>query len=600
MTYSSKRAPLLRGFSPLRSSAVSLGLSAVLFSAGALVGTNAHAGDRDDIRAAYDASVNDFNELEFDTARDKIVAAIAIAEKANENNDTPDPTLAALYVVQAALYYSTEGDEAEKKISGSLKKAVALNYYVVIPAEMRSEGMSNYLEGARSSVGSPPSDAITHQAPTGACGEELHFEALLNVPDGGQAALYWRKVGESEFVSVPMPVFSNVAEITLAAEQHADSDIEYFIFAFDASNQPAANKGTQESPLAFSLECVEAVVAPVPVVEEELVEEVEEESQSTLPKVWINLGFGTGFGIAHGTAENTWSQFDPAQSGTDYGAAHAGCALARWYAGGKDPSSLSAGERSAIFNQFGPPGQADALSAAWNGDVCDSKQSISSGMATAPFHIEPELSFRIGKKKNMSLGVYGRLQIVTGSHLIDVDPNKAAQESFDEDVRSENPTGVETKVDFTWAMGVKFKYFLGKETSKFRPFVGAFGGFGHSRLRVDLGFGNDVNGNSVPDDREVAYDIDSDGNCYPVWPYNDGCSEDSSDVQLAEAVRQNASGENRVDTVAIGPVFVGGIFGFNYQLSKHFALFGEVQVGGWFPKTGSLLFDLNVGPALTF
>jgi hypothetical protein len=66
-------------------------------------------------------------------------------------------------------------------------------------------------------------------------------------------------------------------------------------------------------------------------------------------------------------------------------------------------------------------------------------------------------------------------------------------------------------------------------------------------------------------------------------------------------VRANSAGdENRVDTVAIGPGFIGALVGFNLQLHKHFAIFGELQLGGWFPKTGSFLIDFNVGPAITF
>ena len=61
-----------------------------------------------------------------------------------------------------------------------------------------------------------------------------------------------------------------------------------------------------------------------------------------------------------------------------------------------------------------------------------------------------------------------------------------------------------------------------------------------------------------------------------------------------------SSSENRIDTVTIGPGFVGGLFGFHYQIVKYFGVFAEANVGGWFPRTGSLLFDINVGPSLTF
>jgi hypothetical protein len=74
-------------------------------------------------------------------------------------------------------------------------------------------------------------------------------------------------------------------------------------------------------------------------------------------------------------------------------------------------------------------------------------------------------------------------------------------------------------------------------------------------------------------------------------------------VALATNVRTAYGGNglgNRVDTVKIGPGFVGAVFGFNYQIVKNFALYGELDLGGWFPDQGSMLIDLTVGPAISF
>ncbi|HVH98019.1 MAG TPA: hypothetical protein VM869_04895, partial [Enhygromyxa sp.] len=65
-------------------------------------------------------------------------------------------------------------------------------------------------------------------------------------------------------------------------------------------------------------------------------------------------------------------------------------------------------------------------------------------------------------------------------------------------------------------------------------------------------------------------------------------------------VASNADASNRVDVVRIGPVFFGALVGFNYQIVKNFALFGELQIGAWLPNQSSMLIDLNVGPAITF
>src|SRR5690606_26014504 len=135
------------------------------------------------------------------------------------------------------------------------------------------------------------------------------------------------------------------------------------------------------------------------------------------------------------------------------------------------------------------------------------------------------------------------------------------------------------------------------------PFVGADAGYGHSRLRVAMGFANDRNGSSVPDNLEIGSDVDLAGaGCYPVWPYRNACSDGltEGDNLLATTVAQNADSANRVDVVRIGPVFFGALVGFNYQIVKNFALFGELQIGGWLPNHSSMLIDLTVGPAITF
>jgi hypothetical protein len=45
---------------------------------------------------------------------------------------------------------------------------------------------------------------------------------------------------------------------------------------------------------------------------------------------------------------------------------------------------------------------------------------------------------------------------------------------------------------------------------------------------------------------------------------------------------------------------VGALFGVNFQLHKNFSIFAELDAGLWFPNTTSGLFDLQVGPAITF
>jgi hypothetical protein len=150
-------------------------------------------------------------------------------------------------------------------------------------------------------------------------------------------------------------------------------------------------------------------------------------------------------------------------------------------------------------------------------------------------------------------------------------------------------------------VGVKFKYFLGKDESKFRPYIGLMAGGGFSRLMVPMGFGNDRNGNSVPDDQERGAAGTSQLDCVPVWPYNNACNEapGTGDNLIAQQVTANAK-DKRVDTVRLGPIFAGPNVGFNYQVVKNFAIFADLGVGVWFWNTTSVLFDLTLGPAITW
>jgi hypothetical protein len=573
--------------------------SSTFFMGSMLLPTLAHAGPRDDMKAAYDKALADANNLEYDAALGTINGAIAAAESSGNKDD---PVLASLYLLRAGLTFSAEGHAAKDRILADLESAVKLNYYVVVPVELESDDLRKYMQEARQRTGASAPQPITLRDPVQSCGAPLHFEVLLSVPDGGTAALYWRKVGsEAEFAGAEMPAFSNVAEVDIPAAEHGDASVEYFIYAFDAASNPVANLGLQEQPLTLEQSCDAAVVGPTG---DGTTPEVEPDKPpkepSALPRVWINIGLGTGFGIARVEAENTYSQYFP-RGPEAYGPAQAGCAIARWVAGDGDVTSLTAAELSQAFSLYGAAGTQDAMIAAYDADTCAERHAVSTGFAPAPFHIAPEVSFRLGKR--ISLGVFSRLQIVSGAKVFRDDPNKDLATSFATDIRSIDPQGIKQKIAFSWAVGAKFKYFLGKETAKLRPFVGAFAGYGHTRLRVDMGFSNDRNGNSVPDTLEIGGDVDLTGSgCYPVWPYNGSCSDPQTggDNLLAATVAQNADSANRIDVVRIGPVFFGALVGFNYQIVKNFALFGELQIGGWLPNHSSMLIDLSVGPSITF
>lgn len=593
-----------------------------------LTPASATAGPREDMRAAYDDGLRLFNDLELEQAIGRVNQGIMAAESAGKGND---PFVASLYMMKAALLYSSQGDGASSLILEMLEKAVRLNYYVVVPAEFRSPELSGYLMKARQRSGVQPGAPITHTTPSPACGGDVVFEALLGVPDGGQAALYWRVKGSGrDFTSISMETFSNVADAVVTAPDHGDADLEYFIYAFDANNNPVANLGTQEAPMVLAQKCTTITPDGGGDTGDGGEKEPEEGKgdgkkdkgtdkggATTLPRVWINLGVGTGFGIARGSAEQTYQQYFPSSQNSLYGPEQEACAIARWAAG---EGSLE-GNPANLADEFTTyaGGNAMEVLAAYDAGVCGARHQVNTGLASAPFHIAPEIQFRIAKR--MSLSLFSRLQVVSGSKVYRDDPTKQLGNpamlepgtSWHDDVYPISTAGdpvskFRSKPPFSWSIGVKFRYYLLKDTSKFRLFIGGMAGYGSSRLRVDMGFGNDLNGNSVPDDFEVPRDFvpgNDVATCYAVWPWNGACggATEAQDVALATNVRSayGSSGlGNRIDTVKIGPGFVGAVFGFNYQIVKNFALYGELDLGGWFPDQGSMLIDLTVGPAISF
>ncbi len=586
--------------------------------------TAAFAGPRDDVRGSYDSAKEQFNNLELDAALGTLDTAVARAEGAGLTND---PTLAPLHVLRGGIIFSNTGNRAQAL--AAFKQAVACDYNATLPIELRSPDLQKLLEEARRGATRPSNDAIVHAPPVYGRGGDVEFAAQANIqlPDNAQLVLYWRKAGDkAEFTGLSMTTFGNFGTGVITAAQHGDADIEYFLYAFDANGTTTlANRGDKEHPMVVK----PSGDAPVPATgggeggeggeggddggKPKPPKPKRDRGKSKLPRVFINLGIGTGAGIARGTAELTYQQFTPGPGSTSYQTREQACAVERWFAANAAlaPDQVTFGSHLAQVGaiQGALPGDAAALTAAYDAKYCSQRHPVTTGLASAPFHIAPEIGVRVSKRIVLSL--FTRLQVVTGSKVFTEDPTKQATDSFVNDVRSGNPSGFRRKPPFTWAIGLKVKYFFGQEDKKFRVFAGGFAGFGHSRLRVNMGFTNDRNGNSVPDAIDIGYSgpagpngmVDA-SDCVVVWPYTSGCQLDptgDADRQLAEGVALNTSSNDiRIDTVKIGPGFIGGLVGFNYQIVKNFAIFAELDVGGWFPKTSSALFDLTLGPVITF
>lgn len=586
----------------------------------------AQANPRDDMKMAYIDAAAQLDNLEIDAAIGTLDQAIANAKAQGLGED---PALAPLHAMRGGLIYSASGDR-EATIE-ALVEAVELDYNVTLPIELRSAELQALLDEARTRVQKPAGGAVIHDPPAAPVpSEPLELGALVNqpLPDGAQVVLYWRTEGTADYQSAYMDVWGNFATATITPDQHGGKPIEYFFYVFDAQQQSLANSGDQQNPMR--IEFTGAAAAPPDDEKEEDEEETEKPRQAKssrdigLPRFFINLGVGTSVGIARGTAELTYQQFDPAVPTSVYGLREQACAIERWQAGGL-PLANSQQEFNRNINEVNasvpealPPGVTpEQLSAAYNAEFCKRRHPVQTGLASAPFHIAPEFGVRVSDR--IVLSVYGRLQVVTATNIESEDPNKSLAQSFAQDVRpgacsptnpDACPAGFGRKPPFTWAVGAKFKYFFGKPDRKFRFFVGGFAGYGNARLRVPMGFANDRNGNSVPDTAEVVAtgprnpdgSINIDG-CVPVWPYNGACdpATTSAERSIAEGIQASTSAsDQRVDSVRIGPGFVGGLLGFHIQIVEHFGWYGEVDIGAWFPNTSSGLLDLNTGPSITF
>jgi len=591
------------------------GALALVFALGGV----AHAGPREDMKASYELAKSQFNELELESAVATLEAAVARAQGAGM---ATDPALAPLLVLRGGIIYSNSQDRS--RTVAAFQEAVRAEYYVTLPIELRSEELQALLDEARAGVPKPSGGPILHTPPAAVASDDVVLEAVSSVPvtEGSTMVLYWRKAGTDEpFTAAYLETFGNLGVVTVTAAQHGGASIEYFFYVYDDSQQALANLGDKDAPLVVDLGPGDAGEGAGSGDADDDDEPKGAGSSTTWPRAYINIGIGTGIGIARGAAEQTYQQFTPGSFGALYGASEQACAIERWYAG-NDAVAGTQGEFQSHLATINPAvipgGDAESLALAYNPDQCGRRHPVTVGFASAPLHLAPEVMVRvydrdIGDRRSLALlvGAFGRLQVVTGSKVYTENPTLAPEVSFNQEVLSPNPPGYQRKPDFTWAAGVKLKALITKRGGKFQGMVGLFGGYGRSRLRVNMGFSNDRNGNSVPDRAETELSGPANANnevpvdqCTPVWPYNNGCMPGNAglfDQQLARSVLASTpADEFRIDTVKLGPAFAGVLFGFNYQLHKNFAVFGEVDVGGWFPDIGSLLIDINVGPAITF
>ncbi len=586
---------------------------------------------RNEIRAAYLDAMTKFTDLELDAALSIVDRAV---DRASQTGLRDDAMLGPLFALRGGILYMSTG--AINSAQTAIEEAVRLDYFVQLPIELRSRELQRVLEQARARRRPRSLEPILHQTPTYKPQAAVDFVAVVNfeVPDGAKLAMYWRIAGTD---AAPEALFltelGNVGWASLPAEQHGGKGVEYFFYVWDSAQsdaKPLANRGDENRSLYVGPQQTRPVPVTTPGKAADQPSNKDRNKDrkkrrklggsagpTTLPRAWINVGVGTGFGLARGRAELTYEQYTPGIPQA-YNVAEQACAIERWYAGtgplARTPDEFGQ-HLDVLNNAIGPKAfptgvSASDLVAQYQPGACARRHPVQTGLSLAPLHLAPDVTVRVSKR--VALSLFARLQVVTGSQVYGQRPitstdERARQEAFNADARSQQPPGFRTKPPFTWAIGAKVKYFFLPDDWKFRLYTGGMAGYGQSRLRVPMGFANDRNGNSVPDVQEAGVTgdaFDANGNVTtnprPVWPYNDGVQSESDRTLAKQVTSATSATDQRIDTVVIGPGFVGGLFGFNYQIHQNFAVFTEIAVGVWFPRTTSFLFDLTVGPAVTF
>ena len=239
-----------------------------------------------------------------------------------------------------------------------------------------------------------------------------------------------------------------------------------------------------------------------------------------------------------------------------YGPAEAGCAIARWVAGARDVTASRPPTSAQRSPASAPPGTADAMMAAYDAESAPS--TTRSRLASRrPVPHRARDAFRMGKRCRLACfsppGRHRRLGVPRRSrqgsdHLVRPDIRMA-----------DPPVASNNRSSSLGAVGAKFKCFLGKDERQAAALRRRFAGSA-TRPARDMGFANDRNGNSVPDDLEVGADTDLQrvgllpGLALHQRLRRTGRPRERQPIALSR--HTTADNADRIDVVRIGPVFL--------------------------------------------
>ena len=205
--------------------------------------------------------LENFDILDYEAARDVLLAAIAFARR---NNLERTKVTASAYVALGVVYFSGFDDKEKARLQ--FEEAVESHRFITIPLAYKTEAMNDLLDAAKEQhvkahSESPTSsecavlEGIAHVPPkTAPWGQEATIAAQVNIRNAKQVRLYYRSEGALTFVSVLMRSPEGCQYLgTVPAVDVTGPLLHYYIAAYDANGRVVANVGSATTPNVVEL-----------------------------------------------------------------------------------------------------------------------------------------------------------------------------------------------------------------------------------------------------------------------------------------------------------------------------------------------------------
>lgn len=280
-----------------------LTLSAYGLGGYALSGAAFAQGSAAEYESALESAIDDYDSLMIDEARQTLEEAVNDAEREGASG-TP---VAKLYVMLAIVEFAESGDAEGATVT--FTRALEHDYDVGLPAVYSTPKLTEAFEEARGQV-EPPVESegaggantsnatgFSHDTVRSArAGESVTLE--ISVPEDMpvyRVFLNYRRFGETDYHREEMQTRGATDfEAEIDGARVRTSQIEYYIQAFDRSEELIGHAGSQNSPLVM------AVLGSGGTLEDEKLDAPAAPSGDDEQKVYVNLGGGSGLGMIFG------------------------------------------------------------------------------------------------------------------------------------------------------------------------------------------------------------------------------------------------------------------------------------------------------------